>query len=87
MAMNRVMANKSWILGIDRKILRLICAAALVLLFVLPGLRHGLWRPDEARVAGICAAMANTGDFLVPYLNGEPFLELCQRLAGESEDF
>ena len=75
MAMNRVMANKSWILGLDRKILRLICAAALVLLFVLPGMRHGLWRPDEARVAGICAAMANTGDFLVPYLNGEPFLE------------
>ncbi len=36
--------------------------------------RH-LWSPDELRVAGIAAEMAQTGDLIVPHLNGEPFLE------------
>ena len=53
--------------------------AALVLLWsvlmLLPGINHGLWRPDEHRVAGICAEMARTGDFVTPRLNGKPFLE------------
>ena len=41
----------------------------------LPGFRHGLWRPDEPRVAGVCAEMARSYDFCVPHLNGRPFLE------------
>jgi hypothetical protein len=42
---------------------------------MLPGIQHGLWRPDEPQVAGICAEMAYTQDFVVPRLNGRPFLE------------
>jgi len=42
----------------------------------LPGLGlRGLWTPDEPRVGGIVAEMADSGDFLVPRLNGKPFLE------------
>ncbi len=49
----------------------------MVLIFIMsiPGFKHGLWRPDEPRVAGICAEMARTHDFCVPHLNGRPFLE------------
>ncbi|MBT7304765.1 MAG: glycosyltransferase family 39 protein [Victivallales bacterium] len=67
----------------------------LVLMF-LPGINHGLWRPDEHRVAGICAEMARTGDFITPRLNGKPFLEkpplyfvvgaLFGKVFGESND-
>ena len=62
----------------------------------LPGIDHGLWRPDEHRVAGICAEMARSGDFVTPRLNGEPFLEkpplyfaagaLFGRVFGEAND-
>ncbi|MEJ2647172.1 MAG: glycosyltransferase family 39 protein [Sedimentisphaerales bacterium] len=38
------------------------------------GRRH-LWEADEPRVAGIAADMARSGDFVVPRLNGTPFLE------------
>jgi len=34
-----------------------------------------LWSPDEPRVAGTCSEMARTRDFVVPHLNGKPFLE------------
>jgi 4-amino-4-deoxy-L-arabinose transferase-like glycosyltransferase len=34
-----------------------------------------LWAPDEAREAGITQAMARSGDYVVPRLNGRPFLE------------
>jgi 4-amino-4-deoxy-L-arabinose transferase-like glycosyltransferase len=44
-------------------------------IFSIPGFNHGLWRPDEPRVAGTCAEMARTGDYVVPHLNGKPFLE------------
>ena len=52
-------------------------AIVLVLsIFILvPGINHGIWRPDEPQVAGICSAMARTGDWVVPLLNGQPFLE------------
>ena len=43
--------------------------------FLIPGFNHGLWRPDEPRVAGTCAEMARTGDYVVPHLNGNHFLE------------
>jgi 4-amino-4-deoxy-L-arabinose transferase-like glycosyltransferase len=55
---------------------------ALIALLVFAGLlflaglekRH-LWNADEPRVAGIAAEMARSGDFVVPRLNGRPFLE------------
>jgi 4-amino-4-deoxy-L-arabinose transferase-like glycosyltransferase len=57
--------NRTWIL----------IAIAVLFFFLLPGINHGVWRPDEPRVAGTCAEMARTGDYVVPHLNGKPFLE------------
>lgn len=54
---------------------------------LIPGIDHGIWRPDEPYMAGICAGMARTHDFIVPMLNGHPFLEkppLYYALAGLS---
>lgn len=34
-----------------------------------------LWKTDETRVAGISANMERTGEYAMPYLNGEKFLE------------
>jgi len=49
---------------------------AVAALLFLPGLGlRDLWGPDEPRVAGVGAEMARTGDFVVPRLNGRPFLE------------
>jgi len=67
---------------------RRIALLILLCLVLLPGINHGIWRPDEPRVAGICAEMARTGDYCVPHLNGRPFLEkpplyfACGALAG-----
>lgn len=36
---------------------------------------HGLWRPDEPRVAEIGREMWLTGNWALPTLNGKPFLE------------
>lgn len=36
---------------------------------------HGLWTPDEPREAAIMLEMSRTGEFLVPRLAGEPFVE------------
>jgi len=49
--------------------------SAILFLTLLPGIQHGLWRPDEPQVAGVCAEMAYQKDFIVPRLNGRPFLE------------
>ena len=49
--------------------------STILFLTLLPGIRHGLWRPDEPQVAGVCAEMAYKKDFVVPRLNGNPFLE------------
>ena len=57
----------------DRK--KTLIVLFLLTLFILPGLNHGLWRPDEPRVAGISAGMARTNDFIVPKINNRPFLE------------
>ncbi len=46
-----------------------------IALTLLPGFNHGIWKPDEPLVAGISAEMSRTKDFVVPRLNGEPFLE------------
>jgi 4-amino-4-deoxy-L-arabinose transferase-like glycosyltransferase len=52
-----------------------IISILVVFLFLVPGINHGLWMPDEPRVAGTCAEMARTHDYVVPSLNGQPFLE------------
>ncbi|HPR53162.1 MAG TPA: glycosyltransferase family 39 protein, partial [Deltaproteobacteria bacterium] len=57
----------------DRK--KLLIGLLFLALFLVPGLRHGLWLPDEPRVAGICSEMVRTGDYIVPHLNGRAFLE------------
>lgn len=36
---------------------------------------HSLWNPDETRDGGIAAEMYRSGDYVVPKLNGEAFLE------------
>jgi len=48
---------------------------ALCVFILIPGINHGIWRPDEPQVVGICSAMARSGDWVVPRLNGVPFLE------------
>lgn len=53
----------------------ILLAGTFLLLVLLPGLNHGVWRPDEPLVAGLCSQMARSGDFVVPLLNGQPFLE------------
>lgn len=47
-----------------------------VLLVCFSGISgHDLWTPDEPRVAAIALEMAETADFVVPRLSGEPFVE------------
>ena len=53
----------------------IILFSVILFLTLLPGIQHGLWRPDEPQVAGVCAEMAYSKDFVVPRLNGRPFLE------------
>jgi 4-amino-4-deoxy-L-arabinose transferase-like glycosyltransferase len=59
--------------NIDKKTCLLILGSLFFIL--LPGINHGIWRPDEPYMAGICSEMARTADFAVPKLNGIPFLE------------
>lgn len=53
----------------------IILAAAVITVTILPGFNHGIWKPDEPLVAGICAEMSRTKDFVVPRVNTVPFLE------------
>jgi len=53
----------------------IVLAVVVITVTLLPGFNHGIWKPDEPLVAGISAEMARTKDFVVPRLNGEPFLE------------
>lgn len=51
-------------------------AAALAALWLLPGLfGHDPWKPDEAYTFGLVLHVLQTGDWVVPTLAGEPFLE------------
>ncbi len=51
-----------------------IVALLAVLALSFQGSR-GLWEPDEGRYAAIAAQMLRSGDWLVPRLNGEPYLD------------
>jgi 4-amino-4-deoxy-L-arabinose transferase-like glycosyltransferase len=53
----------------------LLALAAALLLSLAPVGSHSLWTPDEPTGAGIGRAMADSGDWIVPRLNGKPFLE------------
>ncbi|MBX9346041.1 hypothetical protein K5M36_02975 [Chromobacterium vaccinii] len=49
---------------------------ALCLLWLLPGLvGHEPWKPDEAYTFGLVRHIAASGDWVVPTLAGEPFME------------
>ena len=51
-------------------------AGALALLWMLPGLfGHDPWKPDEAYTFGLVLHILKTGDWVVPTLAGEPFVE------------
>jgi len=52
---------------------RLIVAALLISCAGLVG--HELWTPDEPREASLALAMQRSGDFLIPHLAGQPFVE------------
>ena len=53
-----------------------LCLLVCSLVIFLAGLgRRHLWDADEPRVAGITTEMAMSGDWIVPKLNGKPFLE------------
>ena len=50
-----------------------LCLVGAYLSFV--GISHELWTPDEPRDAAVGKAMWRMGDWVIPRLNGEPFLE------------
>jgi 4-amino-4-deoxy-L-arabinose transferase-like glycosyltransferase len=53
-----------------------IALCVLVLGWLLPGLiGHDPWKPDEAYTFGLVYHIRETGDWLVPTLAGEPFVE------------
>ena len=55
---------------------REIALCALVAAWLLPGLfGHDPWKPDEAYTFGLVFHIRETGDWLVPTLAGEPFVE------------
>ena len=56
---------------------RLIAAAAVLAtsIFLLGIGRTDLWPPDETRVAEISREMLDGGPWLLPHLNGQPFIE------------
>lgn len=70
---SRQKVSHMWLDGHTK--IKIITFLFVMLFMLLPGINRGLWRPDEPRVAGICAEMARTGDYIVPRLNGSPFLE------------
>lgn len=50
--------------------------AAIVACYIFAGLRgHDPWKADEAYVFGVIHHMLETGDWVVPTLAGEPFME------------
>jgi 4-amino-4-deoxy-L-arabinose transferase-like glycosyltransferase len=63
-SLNNITTKKFWIF-----------IAVLVPLYLTWTFDHSLWNPDETRDAGIASEMYRTGDFIVPKLNGEAFLE------------
>ncbi|HEO70026.1 MAG TPA: glycosyltransferase family 39 protein, partial [Candidatus Hydrogenedentes bacterium] len=62
--------------GVNTRVLHyavLLSVAALLLVTNIDG--YDLWPPDEPRFAEVAREMIQSGDFLVPRVNGEPYLE------------
>ncbi|MBI4862656.1 MAG: glycosyltransferase family 39 protein [Candidatus Riflebacteria bacterium] len=53
----------------------LAMALAALLLFTFRSSSRGLWNPDEPREAEIAREMFADGDWALPHLNGQPFVE------------
>lgn len=55
---------------------KLVLVVALSLAWIIPGLvGHDPWKPDEAYSFGLIYHIYQTGDWVVPTLAGEPFME------------
>jgi 4-amino-4-deoxy-L-arabinose transferase-like glycosyltransferase len=68
------MSNETGEGGTGRSSFLVSLFLALLLCFAAIG-SHSLWSPDEPTGAGVGRAMRDGGDWIVPRLNGEPFLE------------
>jgi 4-amino-4-deoxy-L-arabinose transferase-like glycosyltransferase len=56
--------------------LSLTLLVVLAIAFMLPGLAaYGPWKPDEPYIFGLVDSLLKTGDWVVPTLAGEPFME------------
>ncbi|WP_210504941.1 ArnT family glycosyltransferase, partial [Pantoea ananatis] len=54
----------------------LVLCVLVFICWLLPGLfGHEPWKPDEAYTFGLIRHIAQTGDWVVPTLAGEPFME------------
>jgi len=60
------------VIGRSRLLLLLLAAG---ILFSVPAAMRDLWRPDEPRYAEVAREMMNSGDYLVPHVNGEVYRE------------
>ena len=58
------------------KLSHLVAACLFCLAWILPGLiGHEPWKPDEAHTFGLVFNILNHGDWVVPILAGEPYLD------------
>ncbi len=63
------------IISIKHYLNQIFCLVA-VLAVGFTGIQgHDLWTPDEPRVAAVSLEMAETNNFIIPHLAGEPFIE------------
>lgn len=51
-----------------------VAISILLLAFAFQGAR-GIWEPDEGFYTNVAVGMVNSGDWLIPRLNGRPFLD------------
>lgn len=62
--------------AIPARRLSLVILIALALAYVLPSIvAFGPWKPDEPYMFGLIDSLVKTGDWVVPTLAGEPFME------------
>jgi 4-amino-4-deoxy-L-arabinose transferase-like glycosyltransferase len=59
----------------NRPVKIILIVLAVVGMYLTWTFDHSLWNPDETRDAGIAAEMYREGQYAVPHLNGETFLE------------
>ena len=60
----------------EKRSLGLVLLFILALAFMLPSMMaYGPWKPDEPYMFGLVDSLLKTGDWVVPTLAGEPFME------------